>query len=349
MAQISCHSLARAARPRRRKRRPDVLGLTEHRFDDGAAPTVEGLGTRLGESAAHPELPGTDRPGRAGPSFGGSPRGYDEPGSGHRLDRRHNGLAAIAFVGEDRPDSSSVADHAEVRPGGLDHRHELAGVTRRLGECRGDDQPVLGHRDLAVVAVDPALPALHQAAFRIGHVTLVPALAMGRIGLDQAARRSTGLRGRGLPVELGLDDALPLGVGFGQLAAGLGETSQAARAGGQTGRQLVTPAVGPEPLVLGRAGGRRFGQDGRDLGVERGSPPVGRFCGIGGELGAIDRDQTDLGQAGGRRQPQDLAEQMGESRLVLRPEAGDRGVIGRLVSGDDPIRDVPPAARLDPA
>ena len=91
---------------------PNILGLTEHRFDDRTAPPVEGLGPGLGESVSHPEKTPADRPGRARPSFGCTPRGDQKSGSGHRLDRRHIGLAPIALVGEDRPDPTAATDLA---------------------------------------------------------------------------------------------------------------------------------------------------------------------------------------------------------------------------------------------
>ena len=130
---------------------------------------------------------------------------------------------------------------------------------------------------------------------------------MGRVGLDQATRRPPGRLGRGLSGELLLSDPLPLRVGRGELAAGLGEAGKAARPGGQTDRQFVTPAVGPELVVLGRIGGGRLGQDGGDLGVKRCGGPAGRVGGVGGEFRAVDRDEADLGQTGRRTQPQDFS------------------------------------------
>ena len=65
-------------------------------------------------------------------------------------------------------------------------------------------------------------------------------------------------------------------------------------------------------------------------------------------LRAIDRDHADAHQPRVRAQPQHLPEQLAQRPLVTDPEARDRGVIGRLVGGDHPERDVLAAAPLDP-
>ena len=67
----------------------------------------------------------------------------------------------------------------------------------------------------------------------------------------------------------------------------------------------------------------------------------------GGELAAVDGDHPDLDQTGPGAEAQDLAEEIGDGPLVADAEAGDRGVIGRLVGGDHPEGDVLPAAALD--
>jgi hypothetical protein len=48
-------------------------------------------------------------------------------------------------------------------------------------------------------------------------------------------------------------------------------------------------------------------------------------------------------------EPEHLAEDVRERLFVAHPEAGDRGVVRRLVGADDPEGDVLAAAALDPA
>ncbi len=66
-----------------------------------------------------------------------------------------------------------------------------------------------------------------------------------------------------------------------------------------------------------------------------------------GDLGAVDRHDADLDQTAARAERQHLAEQLGDRRLVTHPEARDRGVIGRLVGGDNAECDVVVTAALD--
>ena len=99
-------------------------------------------------------------------------------------------------------------------------------------------------------------------------------------------------------------------------------------------------------LVLGGVDAPGLGEDlGGDLlvGADR---SVG---GIGGELGAVDRDHADVDDPGLRAEPQDPAEEVRQRRLVANAKAGDRRVVGDLVGADHPEGDVLAAAALDPA
>ena len=65
-------------------------------------------------------------------------------------------------------------------------------------------------------------------------------------------------------------------------------------------------------------------------------------------LRAVHSDDPDADHPRVRAQPQHLPEQRAQRPLVTDPEARDRRVIGRLVSGDHPERDVLAATPLDP-
>ena len=159
----------------------------------------------------------------------------------------------------------------------------------------------------------------------------LPVLTQPAPALDQPlaaiARNLVGLRGA-----LGLQRLL-----------GLAQHLATITAGAQPLGQLVT-ALLAEQLVLGRVDARGVLQDlARDLLVAaRGV--MGRR---GGDLRAVDRDDADPDQPAARAQRQDLAEQIGDRRLVAHPEARDRRVIWRVVGGDHAECDVVVAAPLD--
>jgi hypothetical protein len=74
-----------------------------------------------------------------------------------------------------------------------------------------------------------------------------------------------------------------------------------------------------------------------------------RVVGSGGrELAAVNRNDPDRDEPGIGAQPEDLAEQRSQRRLVTDAEARHRGVIGHLVGRDHPERDILAAATLDP-
>ena len=140
-----------------------------------------------------------------------------------------------------------------------------------------------------------------------------------------------------------------LGLGRRQLATGLGQAGEAAVPVGELGRQLVDALIVTVALILGGVGLGRFGKDRCDLGIERRSRPVGVHRGVGGELGPVERDEPERAQTSPRTEPEDLAEQVGERRLVLGAEASDRGMVGPLVRRDDPVGDVALAQAFDPS
>jgi hypothetical protein len=69
--------------------------------------------------------------------------------------------------------------------------------------------------------------------------------------------------------------------------------------------------------------------------------------GVGGHLGAVQRDQADADQAAGGAQPQRGDQEAGQGVLVADPEPRDGHVVGCLVAGQNPEGDVLMAAALD--
>ena len=137
---------------------------------------------------------------------------------------------------------------------------------------------------------------------------------------------------------LGLRGAL--GV---QRLLGLAQDLAAIPARAQPLGQLVAARLAIE-LVLGSVDARRVLEDllGDLLIAARRVMRCGR-----GDLGAVDRDNTDLDQTTARAERQHLAEQIGDRRLVTDPEARRRRVIRRLVGSDHTKRDIVVAAALD--
>jgi hypothetical protein len=69
--------------------------------------------------------------------------------------------------------------------------------------------------------------------------------------------------------------------------------------------------------------------------------------GVGVQLGAIDRDHRNVDQASVRAQLEHLAEHTRERVLVTLAKPRERRVVGHLVGGDHPARDVVLAGPLD--
>jgi len=128
-----------------------------------------------------------------------------------------------------------------------------------------------------------------------------------------------------------------------QAALGLAQPRPTTRPGRQLLGQLVAAPIAVE-LVLGGVDGLGLFDDlARQLLVI----DVRVATGVGVDLGAVDRDDPDLGQPGPRAEDQDLAEQPGHRRLVALDEPRDRRVIRPLLRGDDAEGDVLDARPLD--
>jgi hypothetical protein len=113
---------------------------------------------------------------------------------------------------------------------------------------------------------------------------------------------------------------------------------------GQLLGQLVPARVAEALVLLGVDGVGLLEDLVRDLLViARGVMP-----GVGVNLGAIDRDHADPNQVRFGAQPQHLAEQLGQCRLMALAKARDRRVIRGTVGTDHPRGDVLDAAALDP-
>ena len=175
-----------------------------------------------------------------------------------------------------------------------------------------------------------------------------PARAIGLVGLVGAA----------VHVVLFLQAALPLaqpgrarlrnrpGLGGAPLveaALGIAQPAAPALRRRQLRGQLIAAPLA-EPLVLGAVDRVRLGQDLRgDLVVVE----VLVLRRVRVHLRAIDREHRDADQAGVRAERQHVAEQASQRRLVALAKARDRAVIGPLVRGDHPERDIVDAGPLD--
>ncbi|HLG00306.1 MAG TPA: hypothetical protein VI916_07535, partial [Acidimicrobiia bacterium] len=93
----------------------------------------------------------------------------------------------MAGIGEHGADGLLNPDEGLILHGGADHGVELADVVGLVGHRRDHDDPVLVHHRLGVVALDPALRGLHDAAVGVGGVR--PKRAdVNEGGLVEAAR-----------------------------------------------------------------------------------------------------------------------------------------------------------------
>jgi hypothetical protein len=99
-------------------------------------------------------------------------------------------------------------------------------------------------------------------------------------------------------------------------------------------------------VILGLVDGSCLLEQLGDLGLEVGVGAVGRRR-VGLDLGAVQGDQTQADQAGGRAQLQRLDQQPGQGLFAADPEPSDGHMIRRAVAGQDPEGDVLVAAALD--
>jgi hypothetical protein len=140
--------------------------------------------------------------------------------------------------------------------------------------------------------------------------------------------------------------AAPLGSLRFQLRFGRVEAGQPPGRAGQFGRELIAPG-GAVLAVLGLVGLGRLAQDRRDLVVELGQGAVGPVGGVGGHLGAVQRDQAQADQPGRRAQLQRGDEEPGKRLFVAGAEPRDGHVVGELVAGQDTKGEVLAAVPLD--
>ena len=108
--------------------------------------------------------------------------------------------------------------------------------------------------------------------------------------------------------------------------------------------QLIAARIAVE-LILGSVDLARLLQDlpGELLVIE-----VAVMRGVRVHLRPIDRDHPDLHEARLPAEPQHLAEQARQRRLVAHTKARDRRVIGRQLASDHAVGDILHAATLDP-
>jgi hypothetical protein len=109
------------------------------------------------------------------------------------------------------------------------------------------------------------------------------------------------------------------GLGF-QLGLGVLQPSQPLSPTSQRPRQFVA-AAGAVRVVLGPISLGGLGEQLGDLGFEVGVAAVGRGGGVGLDLSAVQGDQPETDQAGGRAQLERGDQQPGRGLLVADPEA----------------------------
>jgi hypothetical protein len=188
-------------------------------------------------------------------------------------------------------------------------------VTGLLSERGGHHNLVLGHHRLGVVALHDAPAGRHQAAVGIGGVGNGP--RVGRLitaaRLDVRPRLpALGPGRRGQLRDPNLVAVLAFGgLGF-QPRLGLLEAGQPPAGAGELGWELIAPG-GAVLQVLGLVGLGRFLQDLGDLLLELDQRAVGSLGGVGGHLGAVQRDQAEADQPGRSAPPQRGDQEAGQA------------------------------------
>jgi hypothetical protein len=229
------------------------------------------------------------------------------------------------------------------------HGGELLDVVGLLGEFGRDHDLVLGDHRLGVVALHGAASGAQEAAVGVGDVR--GRLRVGRLvlapRLDVRPRRlATGMGRGGQRGGALLVAVLPLGGLRVQAGLGLAQPGQAPTAVGELGRELVA-AGGAVLLVLPLVGLGGLAQDLGDFLLKLGQGAVGLAGGVAGHLGPVQRHQAQPDQPRFGAQLQRGHEEAGQGPLVADAEPGDRHVVGELVAGQHPERDVLSAAPLD--
>jgi hypothetical protein len=237
-------------------------------------------------------------------------------------------IPTIARIRREPPDLIINSSGGQGGADGGQHRGQLLEVVGLLGQLGGDHHLGGRGRGLGVVALQGPAVAMDKAAVSVGGVD-------GRLVIG------------------GLIPASGADMGPGPLAASVGRSSQlgdplliALLAGGRLGLQLGFGLLqSGQPLgPVGRGG---LGEQLGDLRLEVGVGAVGRGGRVGLDLSAIQGDQAQADQAGGRAQLQRLDRQPGQGLLMSDPEPGDGHMIGGAVAAQHAEGDVLVAAPFD--
>ena len=215
---------------------------------------------------------------------------------------------------------------------------------RVLGQHRAGNDLVCGDDELAVVPRYIALLVAHHPHVRVGDVR--PRPGAGTVGARLIAGTAPapfpGRRGRipgillcPLRVAARLVPGRQPVPGPGQPLTPLSPARQCPRR-----RRLRVAAF---LRLFGGVGGSRLSQHLPDLRQR----PVRLLRGTAGQLGAIQAQQTQRHHALGGQQPQHLAEQPAQRRLMPDPEPGDGRMTGVQAAGDHPVGHVPHAPLLN--
>ncbi len=206
-------------------------------------------------------------------------------------------------------------------------------------------------RELAVVALDEAIPGLHDPAVGVGEVALRPRRRTRRFAPTTKVGAGSEARGRGARRTAMIDHArgrAGLGVWRRRVSLRLGLERCLGRPDaleprllvGDPVRQLVAAHLGAMLGVLGGVSGLRLGQPALDLGRERRlgrcHPAIAHrlvLARVGLELGAVERDVAKPDQPRLPAQPQDLHEQRRQRRQMALPEVADGAEIRPLQAG----------------
>jgi hypothetical protein len=135
------------------------------------------------------------------------------------------------------------------------------------------------------------------------------------------------------------------GLGL-QLGLGLTQPRQPVGLARKLRRQLVAAGV-PEQSILTLVDLGGLAQDLGDLFFELVVGAVGLVGGVGGQLGAVQRDGADLDHPGGGAQLQRRHQEAGQGLLVASAEPRDGHMIRGLVGGQHPEGDVLSAAAFE--
>jgi hypothetical protein len=131
-----------------------------------------------------------------------------------------------------------------------------------------------------------------------------------------------------------------------QQRLGLLQPGQPTGWAGQLGRKLIASG-GAVLVVFGLVGLGGLAQDLGDLGLDPSEGAVGPASGVGGHLGAVQRDHAQADQAGRGAQLQRGHQEPRQRLLVAHVEARDGHMVGEVVAGQHPEGEVLAAAAFD--